>query len=134
MRRIGLRHRFEDKMVRVVSAAALMLVAASVLAPAHADWRYDEEWRWRHHPPHYHPRPEVIMVYPPPPPVVYAPAPRVVYVEPAPVQAVPMSPPYNDAQGRYCREYQSTVTVGNQVQPSFGTACLMPDGQWRIVR
>src|SRR5512145_1529087 len=59
---------------RLVSAAALVLVAASMAAPAahadwryersadwryqrSADWRYDEEWRWRHHPPHYHPSP-----------------------------------------------------------------------------
>lgn len=122
-------------MSRVVSAAALLISLVAVSAPALADWRYDEEWRWRHHPPHYHPYPrEVIMVYPAPPPVVYAPGPRVVYMEPAPVQAVPTTPPYTDAQGRYCREYQSTVMVGGQAQPSYGTACLMPDGQWRIVR
>lgn len=124
-------------MVRVVSAAALLLAVASLGAPAHADWRYDEEWRWRHRPPHYHPAPEVIMVYPAPPPVIYRPGPRVVYVEPPPVQPVqvtPTSPPYTDPQGRYCREYQSTVVVAGQAQPSFGTACLMPDGQWRIVQ
>lgn len=120
-------------MFRVVSAAALGLMASLASFAAHADWRYDEEWRWRHRPPHYHPAPEVIMVYPAPPPV-YAPGPRVVYVDPAPVQVVPMSPPYTDPSGRYCREYQSTVTVAGQAQPSFGTACLMPDGQWRVVR
>lgn len=121
-------------MVRVVSAVALGLVVSLFSVGAHADWRYDEEWRWRHRPPHYHPAPEVIMVYPAPPPVVYTPGPRVVYVEPAPLQAIPLSPPYTDPQGRYCREYQSTVTVGGQAQPGFGTACLMPDGQWRVVR
>lgn len=123
-------------MSRVVSVAALVLALAGLSIPARADWRYDEEWRWRHRPPHYHPAPrEVIMVYPSPP-VVYAPdpGPRVVYVEPPPVQAIPTSPPYTDPSGRYCREYQSTVSVGGAPQPGYGTACLMPDGQWRIVR
>jgi hypothetical protein len=121
-------------MFRVVSAAVLAVTMVAAAVPARADWRYDEEWRWRHHPPHYHPYPrEVIMVYPSPP-VVYAPAPRVVYMEQPPVQAVPTSPPYTDPAGRYCREYQTTVTVGGTGQPGFGTACLMPDGQWRIVR
>lgn len=120
-------------MIRLGSVAALFLVAASMLAPAHAGWGYDEEWRWRHRPPHYHPAPrEFMVIYPPPP--AYAAGPRVVYVEPAPVQVVPTTPPYTDPSGRYCREYQSTVTVGGTAQPSYGTACLMPDGQWRIVR
>lgn len=79
---------------------------------------------------------EVIMVYPSPPPrVIYAqPSPRVVFMDPAPVQAIPMSPPYTDNQGRYCREYQSTLIVGGMSQPGYGTACLQPDGSWRIVR
>lgn len=70
------------------------------------------------------------MVYPPPPPR----GAQVVYVEPAPLPVVPASDPYLDGQGRYCREYQSQVTVGGQIQPAYGTACRMPDGAWRIVR
>ncbi|MBI4120870.1 MAG: glycine zipper 2TM domain-containing protein [Parcubacteria group bacterium] len=34
--------------------------------------------------------------------------------------------------GLYCREYQTTVTVGGQTQPGHGTACRQPDGSWRI--
>ena len=123
-------------MIRLLSACALFLAVAGVSAPAWADWRYDEEWRWRHRPPHYHPYPrEMMMIYPPPPPMWRPgpPPPRVVYVQPAPVQAVPVSPPYTDPLGRYCREYQSTVMVGGRPQPGYGTACLMPDGQWRVV-
>lgn len=136
-------------MTRLVpAAAALLLALAGASAPALADWRYDrsdwhrgrpdwrydEEWRWHHRPPHYRPGPrEVMMVFPPPPPR-YVPGPRVVYVEPPPVQAVPMSPPFTDSYGRYCREYQTTVVVGGMAQPGYGTACLMPDGQWRVVR
>ena len=36
-------------------------------------------------------------------------------------------------QGRYCREYQTEVIVGGQVQKSYGQACRQPDGQWEIV-
>ena len=32
----------------------------------------------------------------------------------------------------YCREYQTTATVGGMAQQSFGTACRQPDGSWQI--
>lgn len=35
---------------------------------------------------------------------------------------------------RYCREYQTTVTVGGKVRRAYGTACRQPDGQWKIVK
>lgn len=35
--------------------------------------------------------------------------------------------------GAFCREYQTTVTVGGSTQDAFGTACLQPDGSWKIV-
>ena len=28
------------------------------------------------------------------------------------------------------REYQTRITVGGETRPAYGTACLMPDGQW----
>ena len=34
--------------------------------------------------------------------------------------------------GNFCREFQQTVTIGGQQQEAFGTACLMPDGTWKI--
>jgi hypothetical protein len=76
----------------------------------------------------YVPPPRVVYLPPPPPRVVYVPAPA-----PAPVAAVPSSPVFQTADGRYCREYQATVTVGGAPQSSYGTACLEPDGAWRIV-
>lgn len=134
-------------MKRLLSAVTLVVAVLGLAQPAWADgrghysdgwghnWR-DDDGRWDR--PHRYPRPprEVIMVYPSPPPrVIYAqPSPRVVFMDPAPVQAIPMSPPYTDNQGRYCREYQSTLTVGGMSQPGYGTACLQPDGSWRIVR
>lgn len=36
--------------------------------------------------------------------------------------------------GRYCREYQTTVTVGGQKEQGYGTACQQPDGSWQIVK
>ena len=73
------------------------------------------------------------VVYGAPPPVAY-PAPPVAYaVPPGSVQASPASPVFTDPAGRTCREYQSTVRVGGARQPSYGTACLMPDGSWRIM-
>jgi len=43
------------------------------------------------------------------------------------------SPAYQDRQGRYCREYQTTATIGGQPQQAYGTACRQPDGSWQIV-
>jgi len=35
--------------------------------------------------------------------------------------------------GRYCREFQQTVTVGGKSEQAYGTACQQPDGTWEIV-
>lgn len=40
---------------------------------------------------------------------------------------------YQTPAGRYCREYQQTVTVGGRTQRAYGTACRQPDGSWEIV-
>lgn len=34
--------------------------------------------------------------------------------------------------GAYCREYQTEVIVGGDSQVGYGTACRMPDGDWKI--
>jgi len=70
-----------------------------------------------------------------PPPAYYAP-PAYYYPPPA---AAPASaaPPYQaggeQAQGQTCREYQSTTKIDGRPQATYGTACLQPDGTWRIV-
>jgi len=38
-----------------------------------------------------------------------------------------------ESNGRYCREFQQTVTIGGKPENSFGTACRQPDGSWQIV-
>ena len=78
-------------------------------------------------PRYYYPPPPV--VYAPPPPVVYAPPPPVVYAPPAPISA----PALSVAQ-EHCREYQAPAVVGGEPGNTYGTACLQPDGTWRIVR
>jgi hypothetical protein len=85
--------------------------------------------------PYYYPPPYYYY----PPPVVYAPAPvvyarpQVVYTQPAPLVVNPASAPYVARNGQTCREYQSTAVVGGVSRPIYGTACLQPDGTWRIV-
>lgn len=37
-------------------------------------------------------------------------------------------------ENRYCREYQTTVTVGGKMQRAYGKACRQPDGSWKIAR
>ena len=38
-----------------------------------------------------------------------------------------------DQYGNYCREYQTTVTIGGESHQAYGTACRQPDGTWVIV-
>jgi surface antigen len=40
---------------------------------------------------------------------------------------------YKNKRGRYCREYDTTVTVGGKKQSAYGKACRKPDGSWQIV-
>lgn len=37
------------------------------------------------------------------------------------------------ADGAYCREYQTAATIGGRLQHVYGTACRQPDGAWKIV-
>ncbi len=36
------------------------------------------------------------------------------------------------ADGRYCREYTTTATVGGKAETVYGRACRQPDGAWQI--
>lgn len=40
---------------------------------------------------------------------------------------------YLNAEGRYCREYRQTVTIGGQEHQAGGTACRSDAGVWRVV-
>ena len=118
--------------IRPIAAAAALAIlglGATVAAPHQAEARVFVGIGVG---PAYYPAP--YYYYPPPyyyapPPVVYAPPPPIA----PPVVAQPTSEPYTTGTGQTCREYQTTVTVNGQPQPSHGTACLQPDGSWRIV-
>lgn len=38
-----------------------------------------------------------------------------------------------DREGRTCREFQQTVTIGGREEQSYGTACRDDNGDWQIV-
>lgn len=40
---------------------------------------------------------------------------------------------FTSAAGETCREFQQTVTVDDDTQTAYGTACRQPDGTWRVV-
>jgi hypothetical protein len=48
---------------------------------------------------------------------------------PTPLQLV-TGEPAPAPQG--CREFNTPVTIGGQQQQAYGTACLQPDGSWKI--
>lgn len=37
-----------------------------------------------------------------------------------------------DAAGNQCREFQQEITIGGKTEQAYGTACLQPDGSWKI--
>ncbi len=36
--------------------------------------------------------------------------------------------------GRYCREFQQSITVAGETEEGYGIACRQPDGSWRILQ
>ena len=90
----------------------------------HGHWPKHHHWGPRHSYGYYYAPPRIVHA---PPPVIYYPA------QP-PLAAVPASPVYQTPGGQSCREYQHTVIVGGISQSSYGTACLQPDGSWRVTR
>jgi surface antigen len=40
---------------------------------------------------------------------------------------------WEEEEGRYCREYTTTVRIGGKPQQAYGTACRQPDGSWERV-
>ncbi len=47
-------------------------------------------------------------------------------------QVTPTRAGRDTSTGAYCREYQTEVIVGGESQVGYGTACRMPDGDWKI--
>ena len=44
----------------------------------------------------------------------------------------PIRDGYTDS-GRYCREFQTELTIDGSQEQGYGTACRQEDGSWRIV-
>ncbi len=40
---------------------------------------------------------------------------------------------FENAQGQPCREFVTTITIGDQEEQGYGTACRQPDGSWQLV-
>lgn len=40
---------------------------------------------------------------------------------------------YQDANGVYCREYQTNASIDGRIQKIYGTSCRQPDGSWKLV-
>jgi len=36
------------------------------------------------------------------------------------------------SSGLQCREFQQSIIVGGKEEQAYGTACLQPDGSWKI--
>lgn len=128
-----------------LAAVCLGVTVAAAPVAAH-EWHHDGDFdhHW-HHGPHVglffgfggpvferHWGPPVVIYRSPPPVVVYS-APPPVAIAPPPVHATPASPDYTDSEGRTCREFRRTVTIGGRPQPAYGTACRESDGSWHIV-
>jgi hypothetical protein len=53
-------------------------------------------------------------------------------IQPAPPAAVAVPTAAAEPQ-QTCREYSATAMVNGVAQETVGTACLQPDGRWKIV-
>lgn len=40
---------------------------------------------------------------------------------------------FQTAEGRSCREYETSIVVDGKTETATGTACRQPDGTWRVV-
>src|SRR2546426_3209810 len=41
---------------------------------------------------------------------------------------------YQTPNGAYCREYETTITINDRQERSYGRACRQPDGSWQIAQ
>ena len=113
-----------------IAAGALALSSILVAGPAQADrGHHGAGFRsgFRHH--HFFFRHGFFRpffffgapVFAPVPVAFYPPTPYPSYLY-APMEGYPG-----------CYQYQTTIVVNGQLAPAWGTACLQPDGTWRVV-
>src|SRR5260370_35443082 len=126
--------RSEGKSKSALWAAGLLLVGAGLAMPSAAEARGFVSFGFGvplgGPPAYYYPPP---VYYPPPayyaPPTYYAPP---AYYPPASAPAYAAPAGDAQAQDQTCREYQSTTMIDGRPQPTYGTACPLPAGTWRI--
>ena len=74
-------------------------------------------------------------VYSEPAPVIYNTYYAPNYVappSPPPTYVIEEAPPAVEPE-MYCREFSQEIRIDGRLQESYGTACLQPDGSWRIM-
>ncbi len=131
----------KSRIAGILGGALLALIALFVSLPDAAEARGGFSvgvygGGYYPYPPHYYYRPRYYYAppyyyYPPPQPpaVIYVPAP--IPAPSAPAATTSSVPTVSQAN---CREYESTTTIDGRPQKIVGTACLQPDGSWRIIR
>ncbi len=40
---------------------------------------------------------------------------------------------FKNKDDQYCREYNASIKINDAQQQTYGTACLQPDGSWRVL-
>ncbi len=119
----------------LASLAVVAVFATAAAAPAEARTRVGIGLHFGFPGPYYYgpAYPYYPAYYYAPRPVYYAPA----YAAPAAVYAAPPAGQViregRDSAGNYCREYQSSSSIDGRPVPTYGTACMRPDGSWQIV-
>ena len=61
-----------------------------------------------------------------------APAEKIYWIEDNNQVALPQQTS-QQSEERYCREYTADADVQGRTQQIYGTACMQPDGSWRII-
>lgn len=117
----------------VLALAVTALTAASLPASAHGSHvsvgiyagypaypAYPAYYPYHHYRPYWGPRVVYTapVVYAPPPPVYYSPAP---------------APTVTPSATQQCRKYNGDATIDGSGDPFYGTACVFTDGRWHIV-
>lgn len=118
------------RLMYLFTVVSLLTVSQSVFAEP-PSWAPAHGWRGHHR---HHDDMDDYAVYDG---YYYQPQPLIVE-QPSPVLmpgylSSEAQPVFQNEEGQYCREYQAQVKVGGSARSSYGTACLQPDGQWRIV-
>lgn len=90
---------------------------------------YGPSWGWGTN---YYSRPSTRVVYVDRPveTVVTSATPR--YIQQPPQQVFDQQQKFEGENCQQVREYTTTIEIGGESVPAYGSACLMPDGSWKF--